>query len=116
MERLLNIYSLIKLYIPIQVIILFLYYYDVVNGRTTALIILYQTDSLLIHVNLAAKDETVSCPGYYYCSGLSRPILKNLEFLGFFKPKQTKKVRFLGFLGQNFYFFMSNSLNLFELI
>jgi len=47
--------------------------------------------------------------------GLSRPVFKNLGFL------KNLKVRILGFYfflftSQNFYFFMSNSVYLFELI
>ena len=51
--------------------------------------------------------------------GLSRPILKNLGFLGgFLKPKKLEKLGFLGFLifKSFFYFFMSNSVNFYEFI
>ena len=79
-------------------------------------------------------DEVTRPQAYYYASTKFRPTFvyfsravethfkKELGFLGFLKKNlKNLKSQVLGFLGflfssQNFYFFVSNSVNLFELI
>jgi len=75
---------------------------------------------LTLHASKIALDhqDTVELPGFQGQPGpgLWRPILKNLGFFRFFKKPKKLDFWVFWFSSQNFYFFVSNSVDLFELI
>ena len=73
------------------------------------------SNNCVIHIYSLLQLCISSHPIVFYL-GLSRPILKNLGFLGFLRNLKSSVFRFFDFQVRFFYFFMSNSVNLYLLI